>query len=290
MNVYRNIVSDSGNAGFGGIAVNGEPLAGPVVDNDEWRNFERSIVAMMCYEYGRDVAHHPVHYCLLFNDLLPRWADDGDNDEYAWELTSDDLQRAVSRAKDRLANNSESDLFAAVLSLRPVLLESLIMLGLEPGYLTYKRLLDWYDDDNVHHRNRQSRLEILRLMLKHGLDPCFKPRDWEGESLLHFMCGSCTPEEDIGLLLAAGASEAIHNRDLSDNTPLHRYAMRDFHHRRCPPTQAGFDLLLEYGAEITARNGQGKTVVQLLLGDGDKPQKYRARRRALAEYLVDRGA
>ena len=153
----------------------------------------------------------------------------------------------------------------------------------------------WYKYDQIDHDKRRRRREILKLLLAHGMDPCIRSdnfRTWGTvtETLLHLMCGSCTPVEDIGLLLAAGETAVINVRDDAGNTPLHRYAAKDFHQRRCPPTQAGFDLSLEYGAEITARNGQGKTAVQLLLGESGKPQKYRTRRRALAEYLVDRGA
>ena len=294
MNVYRSIPYDAGPAGFEGIAVNGEPLEPDPDDDFAWRDHERTIIAIMCHEFGKDVSRHPVHYTLLFDrfyDITRK----GDDVQYYWEITSNDLAAAVSRAQKRLAGANEEDLFSAINSLRPTLSRELIKAGIAPGDLAHYRLIMWYKYDQIDHYRRRQRREILELLLAHDMDPCIRSDNFctwgtVTETLLHLMCGSCTPVEDIGLLLAAGAATVLNCRDNAGNTPLLRYAAKDFDQRHCPPKQAGFDLLLEYGTEITARNGQGKTAVQLLLGESGKPQKYRARRRALAEYLVDRGA
>ena len=295
MNVYhRNVF------GFGvgpaepeDIKVNGNPLEpGPDEDYDNYGLpiSARAVVAMMRTEYGADPGRHPVSYALLFHDLVRRMRYGGDNDDYSWELTSDDLAAAVLSAQERLANRKEDDLFLATLHLQPHTCRELIRAGMVPGEFTQDRLMNWYETDQIDNDERHRRREILKLMLDHGMDPCIRAdfRPWPGESLLHLMCGSCTPVEDIRLLLDRGATDVINDRGVAGNTPLHLYAARDFHHRRYPPTKDGFDLLVSYGADVNARNGRDLTPYQLL--QGDNPEKYRARRRDLAEYLVDLGA
>ena len=245
---------------------------------------------MMCTEYGADPDRHPVSHALLFHDLTCRMRYGGNNDDYCWELTGADLAAAVSSARKRLADSMEDDLFLATLHLQPHTCRELIKAGMVPGELTHDRLMNWYESVKVNTDERRRRQQILTLLLEHGMDPCIRAdyQPWTRETLLHLMCGSCTPVEDIGLLLAAGAVGVINARDDAGNTPLHRHAGRDFHHLRCPPTKDGFDLLVSYGADVNARNRRGQTPYQLLLGDN--PQKYRARRRNLAEYLVELGA
>ena len=294
MNVYRRNAFGTGPAEPEDIKVNGNPLEpgpGEDYDDDTLPISARAVVAMMCHEYGGDPSLHPVSFSLLFHELACRMRLGGDNENYYWELTSDDLAAVVSNARKRLADGKEDDLFLAVLHLQPHTCRELIKAGMVPGELTHDRLMNWYERDQADRDERRRRREILKLMLDHGMDPCIRAdyRFWSGETLLHLMCGSCTPVEDIGLLLAAGATAVINARDDAGNTPLHRYAARDFHRRRCPPTQDGLDLLLEYGAEINDRNRRGYSAYQLIMGD-PKDIRYFARRRALAEHLAACGA
>ena len=291
MNVYRRDFCLSIPDGPQGLTVNGEPLDGHIHPEFSSRGMQGAVVAIMWYEYGPDPARHPVHFALMCEELSRRCR--GDSEDYLWELTSDDVAAAVSSVSDWLANAGKTELTAAVNDLRPHECRELIKAGAPAGGWTYFGLVKWYENDRISHRQRRQRREILQLLLAHDMDPCVRNDPFGvigvvDETLLHVMCGHGTPLEDIRLLLEYGAVGVINARDNSGNTPLHRYADRDFHHLRCPPTKDGFDLLLEYGAEITARNGLGLTPYQLLLGDN--PQKYRARRRNLAEHLVDLGA
>ena len=293
MNVSRRNFFASGPTYPEDIRVNGKPLEpGPDKDYDDYGLpiSARSVAAMMCSEYGADPDRHPVSHALLFHDLTCRMRYGGNNDDYCWELTGADLAAAVSSARKRLADSKEDDLFLATLHLQPHTCRELIKAGMVPGELTHDRLMNWYESVKVNNDERRRRQEILTLLLEHSMDPCIRAdyQPWTGETLLHVMCGHGTPLEDIRFLLESGAMGLINARDDAGNTPLHRYAGRDFHHRRCPPTRDGIDLLISVGAEVNTRNGQGMTPYQLLLGDN--PQKYRARRRDLAEYLVDLGA
>ena len=229
-----------------------------------------------------------LHYALLYDHLLACQSDDGEG--YYWELTSDDLLAAVFRARCWLDADSDAYLSAAVHRLDLVKCRVLLYSGVKPGRKTYLRLLEWYRLDRLDHAQRRRRREMLRRLLDGETYPCFRENfETAGrETLLHAMCGSCTPLEDIKMLLAAGACAVISHSDPAGNTPLHRYAARDFHHRRCPPTLKGFELLLDHGAEVNVTNGDGHTAYQLVLGNN--PQKYRARRCRLARFLEDNGA
>ena len=134
--------------------------------------------------------------------------------------------KKVTNWLSEAAKSGELYLINAIDRLDSVVLEARLGEGFVPGLETIRALAAIYQHYLVGDE-RENRREILRLLL-HGcfIEPCSNT-EYYGQTLLHALCARKAFHGDIQLLLDAGATEVINERDEYGNTPLLLYVGRD---------------------------------------------------------------
>ena len=106
-------------------------------------------------------------------------------------------------------------------------------------------------------RHSDTFINPIKILLKAGADPNIKQKDGD-TPLLVWMKHRPSKEKSlyaVELLLKAGADPNIPDKD--GNTALH--LMKDWHWSRT----GLFDLLIDFGADITTENNEGETPLQV---------------------------
>ena len=262
MNVYQlcGIVD-----GADRVSANGRILDPvPASAGNLWQRFT---LMVMMVEYGADRRRHPCSY-LLFSRYLPAPPE--------IVLTSNHLAKVADEIEAQLKVADESHLVNAITDLDYPLAEGLLGVGgVIPGHKSIRALVSAYGSFKP--ALSRPRRELLRVLLQGGLDACTRVG---GKSLLHHLCASEAPAQDIQEVLQHFDLDNINGRDHCGDTPLLCYCRRrdDF-----PPAIAGLVLLLDAGADPNLAN-RGETACRLLLRDGQPGYKR------LVEQLLEYGA
>ena len=130
------------------------------------------------------------------------------------------------------------------------------------------------------------RRALLEKLLHSGLEPGWT--DEQGDTLLHVICRSSAPSDDIKLLLENGFD--VNARNHVGDTPL-----LVFLNRSHTPPRAGLMVLIGADADIRAANDAGQTPVQTLKAYAASYREYgikrlQSRYTALYTVLIDYGA
>ncbi|MDE5066549.1 ankyrin repeat domain-containing protein [Wolbachia endosymbiont of Drosophila leontia] len=102
--------------------------------------------------------------------------------------------------------------------------------------------------------------EVIPSLLKAGAD--LNMQDNKGKTLLHDTAIYSGGREDLGYLLDAKADPNI--QDEKGNTPLHYYAAKCGDYSR-----KTMDLLISKGADLSTKNNDGKTPLQVAIDNGN---------------------
>ncbi|WP_264707165.1 ankyrin repeat domain-containing protein [Wolbachia endosymbiont (group A) of Acrocera orbiculus] len=102
--------------------------------------------------------------------------------------------------------------------------------------------------------------EVIPSLLKAGAD--LNMQDSKGKTLLHDTAIYSGGHEDLGYLLDAKADPNI--QDEKGNTPLHYYAAKCSGYSR-----KTMDLLISKGADLSIKNNDGKTPLQVAIDNGN---------------------
>ena len=130
------------------------------------------------------------------------------------------------------------------------------------------------------------RRALLEKLLHFGLEPSWT--DEQGDTLLHVICRSGAPSDDIKLLLENGFD--VNARNHAGDTPLLVFLNRSY-----TPPRAGLMVLIGADADIHAANNAGRTPVQTLKAYAARYREcgftgLQSRYTALYTVLIDHGA
>ena len=97
--------------------------------------------------------------------------------------------------------------------------------------------------------------EIVKILIDAGAS--VQAKDENGKTVLMYACANAFSSESIRLLMALNSPNDLASKDSQDNTALH-YCASEYGGITSMET---FDLLLQAGVDVNARNAQGKTVL-----------------------------
>lgn len=161
---------------------------------------------------------------------------------------------AEVNAKDKFG---DTPLHAAMSNDSVEVVGSLIKYGAKIG------ARDFRGDTPLHLAAAWGSQKVAKLLLKYKA--CINAKNKQDETPLHYAAGHDTwatvtkdPEGIVKVLLAAnGADVNVNARDKSGNTPLHYAAKRIKEHPKVA------QILLEYGADVEAKNKNGETALDI---------------------------